>query len=232
MRPSSRIKSPRAGFSSPAASKVAQEETDHRERVFAEYEKASARIGTSEADQVRWLLNLAQTDVEALSSGDVTNRAFEMAAFARWGGTKEGRTIASEGTGKHAATDYSTYYSQEEIDEHRQSLKKHIDRLLKTGHTRFELSNVSVDIGSLQGVPYFLVSSPSAFEYRAANLLAPHAHRIRQCSACQRIFLAVRNKQKWCSTRCQSRMGTQRFREKLEEKPVNKREKRLSLIHI
>jgi hypothetical protein len=216
MKASRGKKSTGKGFSEGRDPKPAQKRRESDELVYAEYEKAFERVGVSEGDQVRWLVNLAQTDIDALSSGDVTNRAFELATFTLWGGARQRESIImSETRWKHPGTHYSTYPSKEEIEVHQQWLKKQLDHLLRFGHAHIGLSNLKIEVGSCQGRPYFQVLTSFAFEYRAAQLIGNHAHRIRRCGACQRIFLAVREKQNWCSTRCQSRMGTQRFRKKV-----------------
>jgi len=214
----------RNAFLGERAPKPLQEDAETPAR--AEYAKALGRIGPTPAHAVRWLLKFIQENIDELSSGDLTNRAFEIASFAYWGTGDKGPSLASIKQWKWAGSKYLTYPEGDEIKTLQRSLRNHIERLLRSGHTAFEIQKLKLDIGADHDTPYFSLSTESAFEYRIAVSLGEQAHRIRRCGSCQTIFLAVRRKQQWCSTRCQSRMGTKRFREKQLETGYSKRKEK------
>ena len=197
--------------------------------LWNELYKAAERIGTQTNLVMKWLLRFAQCDVRALSIGDSSNLSFELACFAMIGapGIKLPfpHQIDLKDEWSNKVTPTLTLPRREEALRLQDMIKGHINKLLSTGHTEFTTPALTRSIGkyagSDRGYSFYSLSAKDAhhaFEYHFGSLLASHAQRIRRCDACGQIYLGVRKAQQFCSTRCQNRVATQRFRKRLKEK--------------
>ena len=102
-----------------------------------------------------------------------------------------------------------------------QDARKIIDELIEEGSTSIRLPASEFELGKdpKRRVGYLRVVHDhprNAFLYHFIPLVFALATWIKRCKrdGCTRRYLAVRQKQLYCSLRCQSRIATQRYRKK------------------
>lgn len=195
-----------------------------------ELDKASDRIGPTSTDAMEWLLDFAQCEIEALSIGDFSNRSYELASFTSSRGYLGNHYIISEQRWAWIVDQGFTLPSRSQAIEAQKMINTHLIHLLLSRYTRITIEKFKLEVEVTQDRVYLTPSTEYALQYHLATLLGLYGHRIGRCRACERIFLAGRSDKTFCSTRCQSRIATQRFRQtrKVKTKRTNRTAERTS----
>jgi len=221
-------------------------ETD-LERLREEELKADARIGWTSDDATRWLIRFAQLDLNTLSEGQWSDLTAEIHAFTKRGPPlKAGRSVTHIGAvfqwriPRVEDADPKTQRSRITIDTIRPSREQTthlqtwahfiLDGLVTGGSASVVIGALHLDI--LPHEPSFKTSplrirthtAKDAFGFHFAHLLADHYERLRRCGECQTLFLADRRNQRFCTTRCLTRVTQRRWRER-QVKATKKRGK-------
>lgn len=212
--------------------------------------KARGRIGNNSEDVMEWVLRVAQEDPGELSAGDFINLGYEMTYLAKYGVPQPGTFKPSSFM---AVGDWSQHRSQKEIQRPpnqiplkpmedlsnrpssetvkslvgllRLSIEQWVDigqaQVHSTGHTtRHLFHNKGKDTIETRSAG----NIRDAFLATFYDVLVMHGTRLDRCQDCRRIFHAKRADQRFCSTRCQSRWGSEQFR-KGKKKPKKAKRK-------
>ena len=198
--------------------------------------RAVARIG-GPVEGLRWLLRFAQADLPKLTSGQWVDLGAELIAFTLWGpvGSASSQRRPQQSAEKsllsalnvHNAPRVATAFwgthplPQPLIAKAQGLLRSGIESVLQTGAATFPPVQLNFSIHKGHKSPLFVVSAnalPRVFAYRAACLLGEYMEGIRRCAECQTLFLIDRRDQKYCSTRCLSRVSQRRFQARLRKK--------------
>jgi len=184
------------------------------EEWVKEYDKTRDRIGKTTADAMNWVLRLAQTPIETLSTGDFANLAAEIDLFVR-GGAGKGHPFAvveqgyPKAMGQHAP-------DKQLVKELQNIVLERVNELLADTSTGFSFGKfrlVVASVRSMRSLMFPLIETrQEGFTYYLAHLLGEHGYKIGKCPECQGLFLAIRLHQRFCSPRCRSRAGTREFR--------------------
>lgn len=217
------------------------------ERFKEEEAKAADRIGRTSDDATRWLIRFAQLDLNSLSEGQWSDLSAEIHAFTKRGPPlRVGRAVAHIGAvfqwriPRAEEVDPKTHRSLITIDSIRPSREQTIflqkwahfilDGLVTGASGSIAIGALHLDI--LPQEPSFKTSplrirthtAKDAFGFHFAHLLADHYERLRRCGECQTLFLADRRNQRFCTTRCLTRVTQRRWRER-QVKATKKRGK-------
>ena len=200
-------------------------------QFFEELTKAGYRLGRTKADAMKRLLQFCGSDLESLSIGDRNNLYFELAYFSVFGARGSQPvspfSLLIYGTTRHearwATKAFGSYTipNLNEATKLQQDARKIIDELIEEGSTSIRLPASEFELGKdpKRRVGYLRVVHDhprNAFLYHFIPLVFALATWIKRCKrdGCTRRYLAVRQKQLYCSLRCQSRIATQRYRKK------------------
>lgn len=201
------------------------------EKHYEELEKAQSRIGKSPLKTMQWITRLLTFNVEKLgdlSKGDFENLAYEIAVFSLLGTRrllriKAGKTILMDETWRGADWGDKRAFG-ESIPNSRDvrnvllEVKNQVESILDNHETQISLheTKLVIQVTPRRGDLFtFYGRIQDKFLFHLAHLLADFGSRLQRCEDsedCSRIFLLVRQKHQFCSTRCQSRIGTRRLR--------------------
>jgi hypothetical protein len=195
----------------------------------SELRKAQARIGDTPEAVMRWVLTFSRLHLLALSKGDWSNRQYEMCALCQYhhlwdpqaGPKPEVWLTDAAGTGipfrkllgQEQAKTVQNFINgclEAILGQRPLALDFHIKRTLCFRPSQKGLEECEELITSTEPL--------MVFQYFLFDAFKRFAHRIRRCPEYQRaecagVFLADRRDQEYCSTRCQSRVATQRWRQ-------------------
>jgi hypothetical protein len=198
----------------------------HRE-FWNEIRRAWQRITGTPGGPMGWILNFAQRDLEPLVPSEWNLLAFEVAAFAfqfpvsAWGNLSQEdvwsvRLFHGE---QHLV---ASLPSRKEGQELRTMLLSHLNQFVSTKSLSVSIPKltIEIDVERLPQLDRPIVSAvvkmdrvAKRFEYCFAHLLAHHAPNVRRCQECSRIFLAKRHDQIYCTSRCQTRVASRKWRD-------------------
>src|SRR6476659_5034050 len=194
-----------------------------------ELEKAWQRITANPNGSIGWLIDFLQRDLDTLTPSEWMVVAYEVASFGEEASPDKYSMPTASLRGwsvqaiLHEAVQYTLPSRNEAIGLQR-TIRHHLEQLWEHGVapvTFSALTLISTAPGALTARHGSLLvgTKPKTreVEYRVAVLLAQYAGRIRRCKECHRIFLAIRCDQLFCTTRCQMRVASRKWR------AVNKR---------
>jgi hypothetical protein len=179
-----------------------------------ELHKASERIGPTPEDGVRWLLRFSEDDLTRLSAGDVLNRRYECFAFALGRQRDLPNLYFEEGEQPFpSADDLATFH---------ENVREVVKAVLSHGRVKFQFSDITLNLhheAFAADSPWLLRATSDSnldvFRFAVLYEVLPLARKIRRCPECQKIFLADRTNQEFCSVQCQNRGATRRYRKTL-----------------
>lgn len=192
------------------------------ERVYAELEKARARIGHTADEAMRWLLRFAALDdLNQLSAGDWLNTQFEVLALGKF--SVPGVTPTHPFMRLHYALAAESVIHPDELRAVHATARTAVQKVLD----REIIDWSAVPLTAFQrGDPlrFLLLPEPTwtlttegefaaAVTYTLIHLFAQKASRIRRCPQCQKVHLTDRENKFYCSTKCQNAAGTLRYRQ-------------------
>jgi hypothetical protein len=172
-----------------------------------ERQQAARRVGQTPLARMQWILNFAQQDDDRLSAGDLLNEQHEMLAVMqkplRWKrGGKFWRWIGSP-------TELPTH---DHLRKLRSEWRTTINNMLKMPAGQQLHVPMQMEIIYRRGEPLIMRSKAGIGEgagvYMVMSLMEDFAPMIRSCKDkdCQRLYVAVRRRQQFCSRRCQNRV--------------------------
>ena len=198
--------------------------TSHVVEVY----QAVLRAGGSPTHAMKWLLEFAQRDLSLLSEGDWLNLSYEVIAFARFGLLKQPhqktlvrRNARSSGLITTSPewediTEDVTLPSKDEIAKLRRFTWEQIEAIVQkdvadidVGHIRIRLKRIPPTWVYTRLIVDLL---ESGFAFHLAHHFADQAAWIRRCPECTKYFLAERRNQLYCSSSCQTRMASRKYR--------------------
>lgn len=195
-----------------------------RQQFDREMTKARERITTTPNEEIGWLVNFIQLDLDALTPSEWMVLAYEVASFAEPDGPdRHAMSIASaSGWSVHAVPGETLEYtlpSRKEATQLQRTIRGHLEHLWQHAIAPVTFSDLTLvvtmpDAFHARHGSLLVATKPKTkeIEYRVAVLLAHHAGRIRLCQECQRIFLAARRDQLFCDPRCQMRVASRKWR--------------------
>lgn len=204
------------------------------ERFCNEMEAARTRIGQTPEAVTRWLLRFAK-DRTVWPAGDLLNAGYEMLQLGRYVAWDHllrtssffpqedyiGAPPPSPQTGARFVNVVGKVLlpipGEEAIREFHEHVRILVNKIVKREHFQIEVPALNLDLWPLE-FPIWTLSAyepvqPKEWEAATAVLLIRFVSRIRRCRECQELFLAERLNQRYCSAKCQTKAGTQRFRE-------------------
>jgi hypothetical protein len=198
-------------------------------------------MGDTYKKAIGWFLRFALCDLSTLSTGDWTNLRFELTSFRERGVSNEKNALAFMKGEGHVFSNYDwrdrsnpqeglitrdeviafQILAREALDVIRDKRSKafrfpSLERRLSFNPMQLILNNKMVIRASW--VVQTIADDPmEALTYAMLDLLKEQANFIRQCpelshAGCQKLFLAERKNQSFCSIVCQSRAATRRYR--------------------
>ncbi|GAB1722883.1 MAG: hypothetical protein GDA65_19470 [Nitrospira sp. CR1.1] len=199
-------------------------------RHYEELEKAQSRIGRTPLKTMQWAMGLQAITEErlaSLSKGDFENLSYELALFSILGTRrlqriKAGKTILMDGTWGGANWGDKKSFG-ESIPNSREvrNLLVELTRLIENVLT-YKKADITLDqtkiviwVGKDCGGLITLYGRiQDRFKFHIAQLLADFGSRLKRCAAddCSKSFVSVREKQLYCSKKCESRITTRRLR--------------------
>src|SRR5713101_5233409 len=159
-----------------------------------------------------WLLKFVQVDFKNLSLGQWTDLSAELAVFSKYGPVVARPPLIAGWLGSQSIP----RPSRKEAAAWQGLLRAPLNSLLDEGLAKFPLVHVTGYIYYLESADKVASwthakSREQSFIYHAFRALEGEARRITRCEQCQRIFLADRRTQKFCSIKCQGRTMQRRF---------------------
>lgn len=180
--------------------------------LTAQEERVRDRVGRDSSGLAKWLLKFAQTSLRKLSEGDWTNLKEELLLFSKGHITRSSAVISQflpKRNRLHPLTN-------EEIEILQQFTLSKLQDIANHGRTYFQFKDfplIACSDGESESMVIPVLTGPvDGFAYHLAHLLGEHAHRLKQCPECPRLYFSLRLHQKFCSPRCRSRAGTREFR--------------------
>ena len=215
--------------------------------VHNEHMNASRRVGVSAEDAMEWILQFADPqneryDLEQLSLTELEKVKFEIVAFVGkgyiLGSYAQGFIAPSESPVRHLPAKNlaePNLPSKKQAQQLQARVRQAMDAVLNLGRIiTFTLPQIEVWVGRghkpARGMFGLRGKVLETFTLKLYQLLAHFVLRLRYCTAtdCSRLFLAKHGKRVYCSKKCQSRAGVQRFREegKLKKKKPSAQKKK------
>lgn len=214
---------------------------------YEELEKAQSRIGKTPLKTIQWvtgrLLSLTDDQFRRMSDGDLKNLFYELAVFSLlgtrrlrrikagksilmdhvWGGASWGNVVAP---GQSIPSLNETKILLIE-------LKRLVENILSNHMAEITLheTKLVIDVGHDRGeLLTFHGRIQDRFLFHLAQLLSDFGARLKRCKDrdCLRIFVTVRRKQLFCSTRCQSRIATRALRQEQRKRVEGAAQRRRS----
>jgi hypothetical protein len=110
-----------------------------------------------------------------------------------------------------------TLPDRETITSLQEKVRLHLQQLIDEGSTIFDIAPVLLGIATNTEsedarITEYADSPKAIFERNLAWILSKTAMRLRTCRECRLTFYADRRGKQYCSSRCQSRAGTRRYR--------------------
>lgn len=182
--------------------------TQHHDPDSQLIEKAWGRIHHTPWDQMNWFVRLANTDLHALSSGDLTNLRDEFLAMLTEEGGRYQRRLEAP--------------SQEDMLEVQQEAKRIIGDIAHGRDTSTQPITVTYRVQFTKTSPeqeaagkprYYIyrgeVGEPSTLyggplREKLTELLDEYVNSIRACEHCEKLFLQVRSDARYCGRGCHS----------------------------
>jgi len=203
---------------------------DIQRQFHREMAKARERITATSNGEIGWLINFIQLDLDRLTPSEWMVLAYEVASFAEGDGPDRHMLPIASGSGWSmqaipGETMQCTLPSRKEATQLQRTIRDHLEHLWNHAIAPITFSDLTLVItmvgafhdrhGSL-----LVTTKPKTkeFEYRVAMSLAYHAGRIRPCEECQRIFFAARRDQLFCTSRCQMRIASRKWRKANKKK--------------
>jgi len=199
-----------------------------------ETDKAFQRIGNLPEDWMRWMLRIAQYDLNKLSEGDWSNLSYEFIAL-RW--FPHGRKGNIPRIVIMVGGIFSTPTRTQVIKFHK-DLNLVLDCILKKKIILFEPKLIRIEFDPPENkraqwhIGFRADKWEDALEYVAAQWFSIYIDKIKQCPRCNKIHLADRKNQEYCSRRCQTQAATQTYRERkglISGRPRGRPRKEVSL---
>ena len=203
-----------------------------------EIEKAGARIGKDNFAGMDWLLRFIQTDLNAMSQGELMDLGFELNRLADfqysdgmealglseydWKGNNRFQKDSDALTLAQVVLESNIRPPMEppsisQIKELQNVGKTAVDQFLESGCFGLTLPSTRVVAYSMENIGdgiFTMVDQPKdLFVHNIFLLLAYGFPRIRRCPTCQTIFFADRKNKKSCSVRCQNTAAVRRIRQ-------------------
>lgn len=200
----------------------------------SEMHAAHTRIGQTPDARTRWLLWFAK-DRTVWPAGDLLNAGYDMLAL--------GRSVSWEHLLRTSSFFPQEDYigappplpqtgarfvnvvgivllplpSEKAIRHFHAHVRTLVGKIVNREHFQIGVPALTLDLWP-QEFPVWTLSvyepgQPREWEAALAILLIKFVSRIRRCRDCQELFLAERLNQHYCSARCQTRAGTQRYRD-------------------
>lgn len=203
------------------------------ERFHNEMEAARMRIGQTPEAVTRWLLRFAK-DRTVWAAGDMLNAGYEMLELGRyvtWDHLLRTSSFFPQEDYIGATPSPQTGYrivnvvgevllplpSEEAIREFHEHVRILVNKIVNRERFRIEVPALNLDLWPSEFPVWTLTASepaqPQEWEAATSVLLIRFVARIRRCRECQELFLAERLNQRYGSAKCQTKAGTQRFRE-------------------
>jgi hypothetical protein len=174
-----------------------------------DFEQAWSRVGKTDEERARWLLDFAARDLSALSSADWLNLRWEVFGFL-YPPSGDPPPFSSGNFPDEPSC------SADQVRRMHRWLRSGLERL-KSG----EGHSWAVPLAATPRLMMFggrLVTWPDAdvpytesFKLKAYEALGRQARRFRVCAKCRRPFLA-RKRQAYCSKRCSQTVRTTKYR--------------------
>jgi hypothetical protein len=197
---------------------------DIKEEFDQELEKGWQRITAHLNGSIGWLIDFLQRDLDTLTPSEWMVVAYEVASFGEEASphTYSMPTASLSGWSVQAIPHETVHYtlpSRKDAIGLQRTIRHHLEQLWEHGVAPVTFSDLTLIItgpGALTARhgSLLVATKPKTreFEYRVAVLLAQYAGRIRRCKECHRIFLAIRCDQLFCTTRCQMRVASRKWR--------------------
>ena len=206
--------------------------------IQREYEEARERIGRTTKRAMKWVLGFAQNDLEPLEPSQIALLANEVVVFPTlsvrgwrsrdypfgWVSVEERDWKIEHGRmwPKRAENKKSLLTLQREV-------RDYLEHFLAGKSVSAQLSEAVFNVvlmpmpGSGRGIGRFWIAAKKqeqGFILKLLLLIAAHGNQIRRCEGgpCTRMFLANGTRHRFHAKRCQSRIGVQRHRDKLQGK--------------
>ena len=167
-------------------------------------------MGLSRA--LEWLLEFAQLDLTNLSPGQWTDLSAELAVFAKYGPVATRPPFIAGWLGSRSMTSPS----RKEAAAWQRLIRTALNSLLDEGFAKFPPAQITGHIFYMKTKDKVSTwvrakGRDQSFIYHAFRSFEGEARRIKRCEVCQRIYLANRSTQIFCSIKCQGRATQQRF---------------------
>lgn len=201
-----------------------------RDLIKEETFKAADRVGYTREEMMNWFLRFLQMELTTLSSGDLINLQYEVRYVSRFGwfpdsvGPLKGALVLRSASRQDENEELA---SQQFLAGWQKDNLRAIDHILakeKAKASRSVFINAPLPAMStrlvsfetetgVRWVQYLEATDPSGpLQLVIFSLYAQFAGRVRRCPECMRIFLADRCNKGYCTTACQNRAGTKRYR--------------------
>ncbi len=208
---------------------MAQQSVSERNAAL---EKAWANIMFDRWDQMAWFVKLANTDMAALTPGDIQNLQDQCEAIRRvpisfypipsdrkrypfhggWGASASPTLRDLQNIHDTIALRLNKLADGEKVSfgpiqvTHTISFRKSNEAEQRAGYPPYLISPYAVLRSGSQ-------SWPDEFVLRAAQLLETYVDSIRRCPHCKDVFLQLRRNANYCGPACYSVAGMRRLRE-------------------
>lgn len=161
---------------------------------------------------LEWLLEFSQLDLKHLSPGQWTDLSAELAVFSRYGPVVTKLPLIEGWLGSRSMP----RPSPKEAAAWQGLIRAPLNALLDKGLAKFPPVQVTGHIYYLKSAEKVATwihakGREQSFIYHAFRSLEGEIRRIKRCEQCQRIYLADRRTQKFCSIKCQGRAMQRRF---------------------
>ena len=199
-----------------------------QDALFVEVLKGDRRIGASSRALVAWLLRFSRLDIPTLSEGDLLNLQHEAMAFSLRAVPAVGRGPSLQYVPSIMFVRNSSQFllfrlTREHLLIFQQDVRRMLEGIAAKGHIDLNIPAGTAHLGHTKETEdgpetwavVFVSAEPAiGYYYGLLHCLAQHALEIRKCPACSKLFLAGRRNKNFCSSQCQSRVATNRYREK------------------
>ena len=197
---------------------------DVKHEFEVEMKKAWERVTSFPNGAIEWLIHFLQLDLEVLTPSEWMIMAYEVASFSEQAGPKRYAmpTASASGWSVQAIPQEPLNYtlpSRKEATYLQRTIRTYLEHLWEHACAPITFSDLTLVVtapGALHerygSVLVATKPKTKEFEYRVVVLLAEYSGRIRPCQECQRIFLAARCDQLFCTPRCQMRVASRKWR--------------------
>jgi hypothetical protein len=167
-------------------------------------------MGPSRA--LEWLLEFAQQNLNNLSPGQWTDLSAELAVFSKYGPVATTPPSIAGWLGSRSMISPS----RKEATAWQHLILAALNSLLDKGFAKFppaQITGYIVYLKAKDKVSSYVRAKgrEQSFVYHAFRSLEGEVRRIKRCEVCQRIYLADRKTQIFCSIKCQGRATQRRF---------------------